>query len=104
MTSQLKRSENSTVKATEKDRPAFFNPSKLPWTDWVMPGTWFKLLNVNGVTGGFTILLKFEGNNMAPVHGHIGAVEGFMLEGGFGYGSDRGRAGDYVYEGAGIRH
>lgn len=104
MTSQLKRSATSIVKATATHRPAFFNPSSLPWTDWVMPGTWFKLLNVNAVTGGFTLLLKVEGDNLAPVHGHLGAVEGIMLEGGFGYGSDRGRAGDYVYEGAGIRH
>jgi len=70
----------------------------------VMPGTWFKLLNINPVTGGFSMLLKVSPSNEAPIHGHFGAVEGVLLEGGFSYDEDRGRAGDYVYEGAGIRH
>lgn len=85
-------------------RPAFFNPDDLPWHDWVMPETWFKLLNINPYTGGFTMLLKVGPNNTAPVHGHIGSVEGIMLSGGFGYGSDRGRAGWYVREPGGIDH
>ncbi|WP_116810167.1 2,4'-dihydroxyacetophenone dioxygenase family protein [Steroidobacter cummioxidans] len=100
----ITRSENSTVKATATHKSAFFDPSTLPWADWVMPGTWFKLLNVNALTGGFSMLLKVSPDNAAAVHGHLGAVEGILLEGGFSYGEDRGRAGHYVYEGAGIRH
>jgi len=101
---KIVRSENTTVISTKTHRSAFFDPSSLPWADWVMAGTWFKLLNVNPVTGGFTMLLKVSADNAAPVHGHLGAVEGIILEGGFSYGEDRGRQGDYVYEGAGIRH
>ena len=101
---KLTRTATATVKATATTRSAFFDPGQLPWTDWLMPGTWFKLLNINSVTGGFSRLLKVEPNNRAPVHGHIGAVEGIILEGGFSYGEDRGTAGDYVHEGAGIRH
>jgi len=100
----IARSETSTVTATAAHRSAFFNPSSLPWADWVMPGTWFKLLNINPVNGGFSMLLKVSASNEAPIHGHFGAVEGFLLEGGFSYDEDRGRVGDYVYEGAGIRH
>lgn len=103
-TQQMKRSDASTVTATKPHRPAFFDPGKLPWLPWVMEGTWFKLLNVNPVSGGFTMLLKVEADNHAPVHGHLGAVEGWMIEGGFGYGEDRGRAGHYVLESGGIRH
>lgn len=92
------------IAATERHMPAFYNLSDLPWHDWVMPETWFKLLNVNPITGGFTMLLKVGPETTAPVHGHIGSVEGILLEGGFGYGDDRGRAGDYVREVGGINH
>jgi len=103
-TQQFARTGSSTVAATATVKSAFFDHSKLPWLDWVMPGTWFKLLNVNPVTGGFTMMLKVEPNNAAPVHGHLGAVEGIILDGGFSYGDDHGYAGNYVHEGAGIRH
>lgn len=93
-----------SVSPTHKDKPAFYNPSQLPWAPWVMPGTFFKLMNVNPVTGGFSMFLQVEASNEAPVHGHLGAVEGVILTGGFGYGEDRGRAGDFVYENGGIRH
>ncbi|MDR6832432.1 MULTISPECIES: 2,4'-dihydroxyacetophenone dioxygenase family protein [unclassified Sphingopyxis] len=100
----IAKSEKTAVEVTHQHRPAFFNPSALPWADWVMEGTWFKLLNINPVNGGFSMLLKVSASNEAPIHGHFGAVEGFLLEGGFSYDEDRGRVGDYVYEGAGIRH
>jgi 2,4'-dihydroxyacetophenone dioxygenase len=104
MATVLKRSDTLTVAVTKPHKPAFFNPNQLPWQPWVMEGTWFKLLNVNPITGGFTMMLKVSPDNLAPVHGHLGSVEGILLEGGFGYGEDRGRAGDYVHEGAGINH
>lgn len=104
MSTVMRRSDNAVIKATATHKPAFFNPGKLPWKPWVMEGTWFKLLNVNPVNGGFSLLLKVDAGNKAPVHGHLGSVEGIILEGGFGYGEDRGRLGDFVHEGAGIRH
>ncbi|WBX85372.1 2,4'-dihydroxyacetophenone dioxygenase family protein [Sphingosinicella microcystinivorans] len=100
----LTREDSPDIAQTALHRPAFFNVAELPWHDWVMPDTWFKLLNVNPYTGGFTMLLKVGPNNLAPVHGHIGSVEGILLEGGFGYGEDRGRAGWYVREPGGINH
>lgn len=103
MTSLI-RDKAPDIEGTKRATPAFYNISTLPWHDWVMPDTWFKLLNINPVTGGFTMLLKVGPDNLAPVHGHIGAVEGIVLEGGFGYGDDRGRAGDYVREMGGINH
>lgn len=100
----LEKQDTPTVGETKRSTPAFYNLEGLPWNDWVMPGTWFKLLNVNPISGGFTMLLKVEPNNLAPVHGHVGSVEGIILQGGFGYGDDRGRAGDYVREMGGINH
>ncbi|WP_411818639.1 2,4'-dihydroxyacetophenone dioxygenase family protein [Hyphococcus sp. DH-69] len=85
-------------------RPAFFNPAMLPWTPWVMEGTNFKLLNFDKKTGGFTILLKVDPDLDTPVHSHLGAVEGIVLEGEFGYDDDRGGVGSYFYEEAATRH
>lgn len=93
-----------TVENTAKIRPAFFDPGTLDWAPWVMDGTYFKLLNINPQTGGFTMLLKVEADNMAPVHGHLGTVEGMIYKGGFGYGDDRGRQFHYVMEEGGISH
>ncbi len=104
MATQLKSSTESAVKATAAHKSAFFDPELLPWSDWVMPGTWFKLFQINPITGGFTMMLKVEPNNLAPIHGHFGAVEGWILDGGFSYEDDHGLTGHYVYEGAGIRH
>lgn len=100
----LTRDNSPDIAQTRLHRPAFHDAGAMPWLDWVMPETWFKLLNVDPVHGGFTMLLKVGPNNTAPVHGHIGGVEGILLEGGFGYGEDRGRAGWYVREPGGINH
>ncbi|MFT6286533.1 MAG: anti-sigma factor ChrR (cupin superfamily) [Alcanivorax sp.] len=104
MRNQLKKSASSTVETTTTHKPAFFNPEILSWTPWAIEGTEFKLLNINAQSGGFTMLLRVEPGNESPVHGHLGAVEGFIMGGGFGYGDDRGREGWYVYETSGIRH
>lgn len=105
MLKQLSKGDAPDIAQTRLHRPAFYNANALPWSDWVMEETWFKLLNVNAHTGGFTMLLKVGPNNTAPVHGHLGSVEGIILEGGFGYGpEDRGREGWYVREPGGINH
>jgi len=101
---QLKKSEAMTVKAVNPEKSAFFDISTLDWLPWVMEGTWFKLLNVDTKTGGFSMLLKVDPDNDAPVHGHVGAVEGLILEGEFGYDDDRGHAMHYVWEPAGALH
>ncbi len=101
---QLKRTGKSTVKAVKPTMPAFFDPSTLPWAPWAIEGTHFKLLNVDQKTGGFTMLLKVDPDNKAPVHGHPGAVEVYVIEGEFGYDDDRGSAGAYGYEAAGSMH
>lgn len=101
---QLKRSGKSVLEAIKPQHPVFFDPKGLPWLPWVMEGTHFKLLNVDKKTGGFTMLLKVDPSNAAPVHGHLGAVEAFIIEGEFGYDDDRGGVGSYVYEPAGARH
>ncbi len=101
---QLKRSEATTVKAVKPNESVFFNIDSIEWLPWVMEGTWFKLLNVDMKTGGYSMILKVDPDNEAPVHGHVGAVEGIILEGEFGYDDDRGSGMYYVWEPAGAIH
>ncbi len=93
-----------TPQTRNPTRPVFLDPTTLPWTPWVMDGTHFKLMNVDLKSGGFTLLLKVDAGNQAPVHRHLGAVEAYVLEGGFGYDGDKGEAGCYLYEAAGSIH
>ncbi|WP_027951208.1 2,4'-dihydroxyacetophenone dioxygenase family protein [Haliea salexigens] len=92
------------LRTLKQDRSAFFDPDTLPWTPWGMPGTYFKLLNIDEVSGRFTFLLKVDPGVSAPIHKHVGAAEGFILEGAFHYPDDAGSAGDYVFECAGALH
>jgi len=100
---QLQR-EETVIKATIPKYPVFFKPETIPWTEWAMPGTWFKLLYLNDTQGSFTILLKVDPDNEAPIHRHTAAVEAYVIEGEFGYGNDRGGVGSYAYEPSGATH
>ncbi|MEM9012553.1 MAG: 2,4'-dihydroxyacetophenone dioxygenase family protein [Pseudomonadota bacterium] len=105
MNDMAKMGDSSAVPVTNDDRPSFFEPMSLDWAPWVMEGTHFKLLNVDGKTGGFTLLLKVDPGVVAPTHGHLGMVEGIILEGEFGYDEDdRGGPGAYIMENGGVDH
>lgn len=101
---QLTDSGNTGIEISRQLKSAFLCQNDLPWIPWVMPETWFKLLAINPITGGFSMMLKVGPDNVAPIHGHIGSVEGIILEGGFAYEDDWGYAGYYVQEPAGINH
>ncbi len=85
--------------------PVFQDVDQLPWHPWVMDGVSYKLLSVNGRTGGFTCLLKVDPGTVAPVHQHLGAIELLVLEGDIHYDpAAKGTAGNYMYEPAGDIH
>ncbi|WP_232697413.1 2,4'-dihydroxyacetophenone dioxygenase family protein [Brevibacillus daliensis] len=88
------------------DRRDFINPEWIPWTDWLMPGTYFKLLFCDLVSGNFTLLLKVDPDTKAAVHWHLHNTEAYIIEGGFYYddGDDKGYAGYYTCESAGAIH
>ncbi len=90
-------------KGTRKD---FINPEWIPWTNWLMPGTYFKLLLCDLVSGNFTMLLKVDPNIQATTHWHLHNTEAFILDGCFYYedGDDKGHAGYYTCETAGSVH
>ena len=83
------------------------HPQNMDWLPWAMPGAHFKLLHADAVTGRFTLLIKFEAGAAAPIHRHVGAVEGYMLEGGFHYRDEPERpfeTGCYLWESDGAVH
>jgi len=101
---KLSRDPSSTLTAIKPLHPVFMDAEQIPWTPWAIEGTHFKLLHVQQETGGFSMLLKVDAGNESPVHGHIGAVEVYVVEGEFGYEEDRGKSGSYGYEPPGARH
>lgn len=78
----------------------------IPWTPFPMPGTSFKLLNINETTGAATILLYVAENAQAPLHMHCGAAEAYNIFGRWAYEGEAEAIGPncYVYEPAGIVH
>lgn len=82
----------------------FLNPESIPWTPFVFPDTWFKLLNVNAERGSMTLILRAGKDAPTPLHKHIGAAEIFVLKGSFAYEEGSGSSGDYVYEAGGVVH
>ena len=86
-------------------RKEFIDPEQIPWTDWLMPGTRFKLLYCNLVTGSFTVILQVDAGSVAPPHWHIGNVQAYIIDGGFYYEEDdKGETGMYTCEVAGAVH
>lgn len=83
------------------------DPQELPWVPWAMKGAQFKLLSADAETGRFSLLIRLEKGCVAPMHRHIGAVEGFIMEGGFHYADKpavRFAAGTYLLEKDGAVH
>jgi 2,4'-dihydroxyacetophenone dioxygenase len=74
---------------------------------WASKGMAFKLLSADPDSGRFTILIKVDPGVHAPLHRHIGAVEAYVLEGGFHYHDApevRFTAGSYLLEPADSVH
>lgn len=71
-----------------------------------MPGTRFKLLYCNLVSGQFTFLLQVDPGIKAATHWHLHNSEAYILEGGFYYedGDDKGMKGYYSCQMAGHVH
>jgi 2,4'-dihydroxyacetophenone dioxygenase len=83
------------------------DPQQLPWAPWAMPGAYFKLLSAEPESGRFTLMIKLDKGCAAPLHRHVGAVEGFILDGGFHYAEEplaRFTAGTYLLERDGAVH
>ncbi|MBX9798584.1 MAG: 2,4'-dihydroxyacetophenone dioxygenase family protein [Burkholderiaceae bacterium] len=98
---------NQSNQANPADTLFTCHPQDMQWLPWAMPGAHFKLLHANATTGHFTLLIRFEAGAVAPIHRHVGAVEGYMIEGGFYYHDEPERpfnAGCYLWENEGAIH
>ncbi len=96
------KATQATPRGTRRD---FVNPDDIPWTDWLMPGTRFKLLFADLATGRWTMLLQVDPGTQATLHWHVHMVEAYILEGGFYYDADdQGRPNTYTCERAGHIH
>lgn len=104
MNTQATLSDGTPIQLTKHEHAAFIDPETIPWTPWVIPGTHYRLMTVDVRSGGFTLFLKVDPGTEAPPHGHVGAVEGVILEGGFAYEDDAGTKGAYICEQAAAIH
>ncbi|MEO0939076.1 MAG: 2,4'-dihydroxyacetophenone dioxygenase family protein [Pseudomonadota bacterium] len=104
MNDQVTLKTEGAIALTQHAHSAFIDPKTLPWTPWIMEGTQYRLMTVDVRSGGFTMFLKVDPGTVAPAHGHVGAVEGVILEGGFAYDDDAGGVGDYICEHAAAVH
>jgi 2,4'-dihydroxyacetophenone dioxygenase len=77
---------------------------EMPWTPWGMPGTHFKLLDINDDFGWFVFLLKVDPGTVAPMHKHFSAANAFTIEGWWGYEGRIVNAGQFIKEAGGISH
>lgn len=93
--------------STHRETLYSVNTDTLPWLPWAMDGAYFKLLHADPTTGRFSLMIKMNPGVIAPVHRHVGAVEGVILEGGFHYldaPEISFRAGTYLLENDGAVH
>ena len=77
---------------------------QVPWTDWAMEGSEFKLLYINRSHSMFTALIRMRGGLETPDHHHFGKAHAFVLEGEFSYEYGTMFKGDYIVEAGGIHH
>ena len=76
----------------------------IPWTEWALPGSYFKLLHVNRSIGMTVTLVKMDPAEKTPPHHHFGDTLVYVLEGGFSYERGTINAGDFICEPGGITH
>lgn len=91
----------------QRDTLLSCHADELPWAPWAMAGAQFKLLHADPDSGRFTLLIKLDAGISAPLHRHVGAVEGYVLSGGFYYHDQpelHYTAGSYLLERAGALH
>lgn len=69
----------------QRDTLVYCHPVDLPWVPWALPGAEFKLLHADPDSGRFSLMIRMAAGIEAPMHRHVGAVEGCVLAGGFYY-------------------
>ena len=94
----------SPVKVVSKAGTYMANADEIPWTPFVFPKTFFKLLHLDEDRGSVTLLLLAEQGAPTPLHKHIGAAEIYVLRGSFSYEEGTAHPNYYVHEAGGVVH
>jgi 2,4'-dihydroxyacetophenone dioxygenase len=94
----------ASVKVVSKAGTYMADVDKIPWTPFVFPKTFFKLLHLNEDRGAATLLLLAEQGAPTPIHKHVGAAEVYVLRGSFSYEEGTAHANCYVHEAGGVVH
>lgn len=105
MSDVMTRSARPKIRALPAHRKVFTATQEIPWTAGPLEKTWFKLLRIDRETGGTSMLFRVDREaKQAPIHKHIGCIEGYISKGDFAYGEDKGKVGSYLYEQNGSIH
>lgn len=86
------------------DGSSIVRAESLPWTPWVLNGSSFKLLSINRATGVWSALIRVEHNTQTQLHHHFGNAHIFVIKGGYAYGDDPVKQGDFNLERGTIAH
>ncbi len=76
----------------------------IPWTPFVFPKTFFKILHIDRDRGSATLMLLSEKGAPTPLHKHVGAADIYVLRGSFDYEEGHAATGCFVHEGGGVVH
>lgn len=74
------------------------------WRSVKTAGLAVKRLRDDKASGASTFLLRVDAGARVPLHDHPGGEELFVIEGDFRVGSDRLKAGDYLYTPPDAKH
>jgi 2,4'-dihydroxyacetophenone dioxygenase len=96
--------EATAVKVVGKAGTYMADVDTIPWTPFVFPKTFFKLLHLNDDRGATTLLLLAEKGAPTPIHKHVGAAEILVLRGSFSYEEGTAHPNYYVHEAGGVVH
>ena len=83
---QLSNANTHGMKTLILESNLYINTDEIPWTAWVIPGMWFKMLHYEGEK--CSLLVKMDKGITLAMHRHLEPVEFFLLEGSFGYVDD----------------
>ena len=79
----LSNSNTQGMKTLILDTNLYIDTDEIPWTAWVIPGMWFKMLHYEGEK--CSLLVRMEKGITLAIHKHLEPVEFFLMEGSFGY-------------------
>lgn len=95
---------NSAVPVVSKKRTYLVDIDHVPWTPFVFPQTFFKLLRIDDANSSVTVMVLAHKDAPTPIHKHVGDAEIYVISGSLSYEEGTAHAGYYLHEAAGTVH